>query len=133
MAHEYAQSFHGVGRRKSSVARVWLTPNSSSFVINDKELESYFFTEIARQDASYPLSIVSLPNGYGIKVIVNGGGMTGQSQAIKLALSRALLAFDETQKKTLRDAGLLTVDARKVERKKYGQRKARRKFQFVKR
>lgn len=126
---------HGVGRRKAAVARVWLRRNGTGlFVVNDKPVGEYFNTEVSRRSAQIPLSIVpAIASRYDIEVNVFGGGMHGQADAVRLAVSRALVEADETARPALKEQGFLKVDSRKVERKKYGQKKARRKFQFVKR
>jgi len=126
---------HGVGRRKAAVARVWLRRNGTGvFTVNDSPVDKYFDTEVARRAAQIPLSIVpTIAARYDIDVNVFGGGIHGQADAVRLAVSRALVEADETARPALKDQGFLKVDSRKVERKKYGQKKARRKFQFVKR
>lgn len=128
-----ATPFHGVGRRKSSVARVWVKQGTGKVEVNGKQYADYFDTDIARDVVVNPLKLVGLDKKVDIQVNVIGGGMTGQSAATSLAITRALLESDETFRKIFRENGLLTVDARKKERKKYGQLGARRKFQFVKR
>ena len=125
--------FHGVGRRKSSVARVWMKPGNGQIVVNGKKYDYYFPTEAARKAINTPLALVEKAGEFDVQVNVFGGGVTGQSDAIKLGISRALLVSDEKYRIPLRAEGLLTVDSRVVERKKYGQPGARRKFQFVKR
>lgn len=126
---------HGVGRRKAAVARVWLRRNGTGVVtINNSPVDQYFDTEVARRAAQIPLLIVpTIAARYDIDVNVFGGGIHGQADAVKLAVSRALVEADETARPALKEQGFLMVDSRKVERKKYGQKKARRKFQFVKR
>jgi small subunit ribosomal protein S9 len=125
--------FHGVGRRKSSVARVWLRPGKGDVVVNGKKYDTYFTTESARMAVEKPFVVIEQAKMYDAHVSVCGGGITGQADATKLGISRAILASDENFRKQLRAGDLLTVDARVVERKKYGQSGARRKFQFVKR
>lgn len=124
---------HGVGRRKSAVARVWLKKGTGLIVVNGKELDAYFDTSINRMEASTPFRIVPTTNMLDIEANVIGGGMSAQAGAVKLGIARALLGADETLRPVLRGNGLLTVDSRVKERKKYGQKAARRKFQFVKR
>jgi|GEM_PF-48849 len=125
---------HGVGRRKSSVARVWLRRNGEGKVtVNNLALDVYFDTALTRQSATTPFRVYALSNLFDADVNVVGGGKVGQADAVKLAISRAFLEQDETLRPVLRKAGLLTVDSRVKERKKYGQKAARRKFQFVKR
>jgi small subunit ribosomal protein S9 len=123
---------HGVGRRKSSVARVWLRKGSGKIRVNGKDLIEYFDTEITRLAASTPLRII--PGiAYDFDANIVGGGRTGQADALKLGIARALVSIDEELRPKLRENNLLTVDSRIKERKKYGQKAARRKFQFVKR
>lgn len=125
---------HGVGRRKRSVARVWLRRGGNGkTMVNGKPADSYFDTDFNRKQVSLPMSL--LPKGitYDVEVNVHGGGTSTQANAVRLGISRALLASDESLKPILRKYRLLTVDSRVKERKKYGQRGARRKFQFVKR
>ncbi|MBM3886960.1 30S ribosomal protein S9 [Candidatus Dependentiae bacterium] len=124
---------HGVGRRKSSVARVWVKQGSGQIEVNGKTHAAYFDTDIARDCVVNPLKLTGLDKKVDIQVNVIGGGMMGQAGAVSLAISRAIVENNDTLRGVLRDNGLLTVDARKKERKKYGQRGARRKFQFVKR
>lgn len=124
---------HGVGRRKSSIARVWLRRGKGVVVVNGKDVNAYFDTDISRRDAVAPVKLVSYASQYDIEVNVCGGGKKGQSGAMCLGIARAFLGADEQLKGMLRHDGFLTVDSRVKERKKYGQRGARRKFQFVKR
>lgn len=124
---------HGVGRRKSSVARVWLRKGKGSITVNHKPYREYFDTEVARLAAATPLNVYPHALNYDIVANVCGGGLHSQADAIKLGISRALLETNEELRPLLREHGLLTVDSRVKERKKYGQRGARRKFQFVKR
>jgi len=124
---------HGVGRRKAAVARVWLTKGNGVIIINGRKVDEYFDTDITRAAVRKPLEVANCEKNYDIKVNVFGGGMHGQSDATKLGIARALLVGDENLRSVLRAHGLLTVDARVKERKKYGQRGARAKFQFVKR
>lgn len=125
--------YHGVGRRKSSVSRVWMKPGKGEMTINGKALEDYFPLEKSQREVMAPFAVTASPTAFDVKVNVNGGGTTGQAQATGLALSRAILVSDERHRAMLRERGLLTVDSRIVERKKYGQKGARAKFQFVKR
>jgi len=122
-----------VGRRKSSVARVRITRGSGKWSINGRELEDYFPTEKMRYLVTEPMAVVEQTGMWDITVNVNGGGTTGQSGAVRLGLSRALMYEDAELRGTLKAAGLLTRDSRKVERKKYGLKKARRAPQFSKR
>lgn len=124
---------HGVGRRKSSVARVNLKLGSGKIVVNGKSYDKYFDTEIARLAVVLPFKAVPAASRYDVFVNVVGGGLSGQADATKLGISRALLQADPDVKAVLREHGLLTVDARLKERKKFGRKAARRSFQFVKR
>lgn len=124
----------GVGRRKSSVARVWLRTGKGNFMVNGKEVLSYFDTEVSRANALAPWTYLpQLSKEYDIEVNVNGGGLHSQADAVKLGIARAVIEVRDDARDILRSEGLLTVDSRIKERKKYGQRGARRKFQFVKR
>ena len=125
--------YHGVGRRKSSVARVWLRPGSGNWDINGRSLDEYFPRLSHQQHAQEPLAAVNMLGRFDIKVAVDGGGETGQSGAIRLGLARALLNYDSELRPTMRAKGLLTRDAREVERKKPGRPGARKRFQFSKR
>jgi small subunit ribosomal protein S9 len=122
-----------VGRRKTAVARVMLVPGSGKIVINSKPLEKYFPLETLRADVVKPLDVTQSAGRYDVRVNVDGGGSTGQAGAIRLSIARALVAISEDHRSPLRAAGLLTRDPRMVERKKYGQKKARKRFQFSKR
>lgn len=124
---------HGVGRRKSATARVWLKRGRGSLVINDLDYNKYFTTDDARLRASHPFRVVTQANNYDAIVNVYGGGNNAQADAVKVGIARALTQINEEWRPLLRQAGLLTVDARRKERKKYGRKAARRRFQFVKR
>lgn len=126
--------FHwGTGRRKTSVARVRIKPGSGKILVNNRELNSYF-TEIRdRNDILSPLKVTKTEASVDVWVNADGGGITGQAGAVKLGIARALMSFDASLEQTLRDNDLLTRDSREVERKKYGQSGARRRFQFSKR
>jgi small subunit ribosomal protein S9 len=124
---------HGVGRRKACVARAWLQKGNGKITVNGKDFATYFDTEIARLDASVPLRVIPAFSQYDVEVNVQGGGVYAQADAVSLATARALVEADETLRSALRKHDLLTVDSRVKERKKYGQKAARRKFQFVKR
>jgi len=125
---------HAVGRRKSSVARVYLAKNGSGkIVVNKRELSDYFGNATCRYVVNQPLNLLKVSDKYDIVVTVNGGGYTGQSGAIRLGIARALLKVDASARPELKAAGFLTRDSRKVERKKYGFAGARRSFQFSKR
>jgi len=123
---------HGVGRRKRAVARVWLRRGSGKIVVNGKEYTQYFDTDLNRDQAFIPFKIVKVTN-YDADINVYGGGVNSQAEAVKLGVSRALVEHDPNVRAELKKYRLLTVDSRVKERKKYGQRGARRKFQFVKR
>ena len=122
-----------IGRRKTSVARLYLSSGSGTISINGRTLEDYFPSEIHKIIIKQPLVLVESDSKYDIKINVNGGGFKGQAEAIRLAVSRALCELDEENRPPLKKEGFLTRDPRMVERKKYGRRKARRKFQFSKR
>ena len=128
-----AKLAHGVGRRKTSVARVWLVRGSGLLVVNGKKHTEYFDTELNCKEATSPFRVIPMASGYDVEVNVLGGGMHSQAGAIQLGIARALLKLDESARLLLRQHGMLTVDSRRKERKKYGQKAARRKFQFVKR
>lgn len=126
-------NYHGVGRRKSSVARVWLKHGKGEILVNGKSYDAYFDTQVTKDKIVLPAKVIGKASAFNIEANVVGGGKKGQADAIKLAISRALLILDPSLKPTLREHNLLTVDSRLKERKKYGQKAARRKFQFVKR
>jgi small subunit ribosomal protein S9 len=123
----------GTGRRKSAVARVRIKPGTGKLIINKKELKDYFAGEKNRKAVVAPLKAVDAERSFDVFVNVNGGGTTGQAEAILLGVARALKNFNESYLQPLRDGGYLTRDSREVERKKPGQRGARRRFQFSKR
>lgn len=122
-----------VGRRKTSVARIIMKPGSGTITINDRPLEQYFPVNTLRSEVLSPFETTETMGKYDIVANVKGGGLTGQAGAMKLGISRALIALDIDLKAKLREFDLLTRDPRMVERKKYGQRKARKRFQFSKR
>ncbi|NTU53123.1 MAG: 30S ribosomal protein S9 [Chlorobiaceae bacterium] len=122
-----------VGRRKTSVARVFMSPGKGKIVVNKLPVEEYFKDEFKRSQALKPLVAADKQNEFDIRVNVRGGGVTGQSGAVCLAIARALVEYDETIRAMLRPDRLLTRDPRMVERKKYGRKKARKSFQFSKR
>ncbi|HEY6951091.1 MAG TPA: 30S ribosomal protein S9 [Bacteroidota bacterium] len=122
-----------VGRRKDAVARIKLTEGSGKIIVNKKEFEKYFPLETHRGEVMQPFVVTDTVGRYDTTVNVRGGGMTGQAGAVKLGIARSLVAVDEDMRTALRGAGLLTRDPRMVERKKYGQKKARKRFQFSKR
>lgn len=123
----------GVGRRKSSVARVWIKPGKGDVVVNNRSFQEYFCTQETQADALRALVVCSAKGLFNVKVNVEGGGPCSQAGAVRLGIARALLATNDNFKVVLRENGLLTVDSRVKERKKPGQPGARRKFQFVKR
>lgn len=125
--------YYGTGRRKSAVARVFLRPGSGKFTVNEKEHDVYFVTEQQRIAAKRPLVLVEMTANFDVLTTVRGGGICAQADAIKMGISRALLEFNAELRKTLKTEGLLTRDARIKERKKYGQKGARARFQFSKR
>ena len=124
---------HAIGRRKSAVARVYLTEGTGEITINKRTLADYFPSELIQFVVKQPLNLLGVAEKYNIKVSLCGGGYTGQSQALRLAIARALVKINEEDKKALRAEGFITRDSRAVERKKPGQPKARRRFQFSKR
>lgn len=125
--------YYGTGRRKSAIARVFLRPGNGSFTVNGKSHEEYFVTEQQRIAAKRPLFLTELGGTFNVITTVRGGGINGQADAVKMGISRALLEFNAELRKTLKADGLLTRDARIKERKKYGQKGARARFQFSKR
>ena len=124
---------HKIGRRKSAVARVYISKGKGKILINDKELESYFKTGTLQYIVNQPLVLTENEGSFDIKANVHGGGSTGQAEAVRLAISRAMCELNEENRSILKPEGLLTRDPRMVERKKFGQKKARKKFQFSKR
>ena len=124
---------NALGRRKSAVARVYVTEGTGKITINKRDLENYFPSPILQYVVKQPLNLLDVAEKYDIKVTLCGGGYTGQSQALRLAIARALVKINEEDKKALRAEGCMTRDAREVERKKPGRPKARRRFQFSKR
>ena len=124
---------NALGRRKSAVSRVYLTEGTGKIIINKRELADYFPSELVQFVVKQPLNLLGVAEKYDIKATLTGGGYTGQSQALRLAIARALVKINEEDKKALRAEGFITRDSRAVERKKPGQPKARRRFQFSKR
>ncbi len=124
---------HKIGRRKTAVARAYVSKGKGNITINDRELTNYFTTGTLQYKVMQPLVLTDTAKAYDIKVNVFGGGVTGQAEAIRLAVTRALVSINEEHKAILKPEGLLTRDPRMVERKKFGQKKARKKFQFSKR
>ena len=127
------QSNYGTGRRKSAVARVFIKAGKGDIVVNGKPLDAYFARETGRMVVRQPLEVANVVGEFDIKVNVAGGGETGQAGAVRHGITRALIDFDATLKPALSNAGLVTRDAREVERKKVGLHKARRRKQFSKR
>ena len=124
---------HKIGRRKTAVARVYLSEGKGNITINKKDLENYFPTATLQYKVKQPLTLTDNAENFDITVNVFGGGITGQAEAIRLAISRAMCELNEENRLVLKPEGLLTRDPRMVERKKFGQKKARKKFQFSKR
>ena len=125
--------YYGTGRRKSSAARVFIKPGSGNIIINKRSLEQYFGRDTARMVVMQPLELVEMADKLDLYITVKGGGISGQAGAIRHGITRALMEYDETLRSALRQAGFVTRDARQVERKKVGLRKARRRPQFSKR
>ncbi len=124
---------HKIGRRKTAVARVYVSQGSGNITVNKKDLNDYFTTATLQYRVKQPFTLTENEESYDVKVNVYGGGITGQAEAIRLALSRAMCEIDAENRSILKPEGLLTRDPRMVERKKFGQKKARKKFQFSKR
>ena len=127
------EKIHAIGRRKKSVARLFISKGKSEININSKSFKEYFPTAVSQTKLLHPLNLTNNLNQYSISINVVGGGVNGQVEAIRLALARALCILNEENRKILKPEGLLTRDSRNVERKKYGRKKARKKFQFSKR
>ncbi|HCM75162.1 MAG TPA: 30S ribosomal protein S9 [Cytophagales bacterium] len=121
------------GRRKTAIARVYLQPGNGTITVNDRELTDYFKSEIHQTTVKQPFAILKLDNQYDVSINVEGGGIKGQAEAIRMGITRALVEVNGENKPALKKEGLTTRDSRMVERKKYGKRKARKKFQFSKR
>ncbi|BFP40175.1 30S ribosomal protein S9 [Flavobacteriaceae bacterium GF1] len=124
---------HKIGRRKTAVARVYVSEGKGDITVNNKKLEDYFTTAPLQYKVKQPFSLTETDGNYDVKVNVYGGGITGQAEAVRLALSRVMCEINEENRNILKPEGLLTRDPRMVERKKFGQKKARKKFQFSKR
>ena len=124
---------HKIGRRKKSVARVYLSKGKGAYSINGKTLKEYFPTDILQYKVNQPFAVTETTSSYDVKVNVHGGGINGQAESVRLAIARALCEINEEDRPALKKEGLLTRDPRMVERKKFGQKKARKKFQFSKR
>ncbi len=128
-----AERYYATGRRKTSVARVWISPGSGTISVNGQPIHEYFRRKTLELIVRQPLEHIGKLNDYDIKTTVLGGGWSGQAGAIKMGIARCLLQADNSTRKQLKDGGFLTRDSRAVERKKYGQKKARKRFQFSKR
>ena len=124
---------HKIGRRKTAVARVYVAKGKGNITVNKKDIASYFTTATLQYKVKQPLAMTNNDGNFDITVNVYGGGITGQAEAIRLGLSRAMCELDPENRSILKPEGLLTRDPRMVERKKFGQKKARKKFQFSKR
>lgn len=127
------QVINTIGRRKTAVARVYMQPGKGDVTVNGRELQTYFPTEVLQIILNQPFNLVEADGKYDLKVNVNGGGIAGQAEAVRMAISRALVEADGENRPALKKEGFLTRDSRMVERKKYGRRKARKRFQFSKR
>jgi small subunit ribosomal protein S9 len=127
------ETIHKIGRRKTAVARVYLSEGKGEITVNKKKANEYFTTGPLLYKVNQPLALTGNEDRFDINVNVFGGGITGQAEAIRLAISRAMCELDPENRATLKPEGLLTRDPRMVERKKFGQKKARKKFQFSKR
>lgn len=125
--------YYGTGRRKTSTARVFITPGSGNITVNDRTLDTYFGREVARMIVRQPLELLEVAGQFDIMATVAGGGSFGQAGAIRHGLTRALIEYDEINRSALRKAGFVTRDSREVERKKVGLRKARKRPQYSKR
>ena len=124
---------HKIGRRRTAVARIYLVPGKGSITVNKKDVNDYFPSATLQYKVNQPFALTNNEGNFDVKVNVFGGGITGQAEAIRLALSRAMCELNEENRGILKPEGLLTRDPRMVERKKFGQKKARKKFQFSKR
>jgi small subunit ribosomal protein S9 len=127
------EQYYGTGRRKKSIARVYLRPGEGKYKVNGRELDAYFMTPAMRAMVRHPLQVVELAEKFDVLINVNGGGNNGQAGAARHGISRALLRFNPELRGTLKKMGFLTRDPRAKERKKYGQKGARKRFQFSKR
>ena len=125
--------YYGTGRRKSAVARVYLRPGSGDFIVNGLPFDRYFVTEAQRRGARRPLFATETEGSFNIVARVSGGGVSGQSDAVRLGVARALMLFNIELRKKLKSEGLISRDSRSKERKKYGQKGARKRFQYSKR
>ena len=125
--------YYGTGKRKSSSARVFMTPGAGKIMVNNRDLGEYFCNETQRTIIRYPLTITDNVGKFDVKATVRGGGTSGQAGALRLGIAKALLEFNSELRSRLKKAGLITRDSRIKERKKYGQKGARKRFQFSKR
>jgi small subunit ribosomal protein S9 len=125
--------YYGTGRRKSAIARVFLRPGTGEWKVNDKGFEEYFVTEQQRASAKRTLAVAEMSASFNVVTTVKGGGVAAQADAVKMGIARALVEFNPELRKLLKAEGLMTRDARQKERKKYGQKGARARFQFSKR
>ena len=128
-----AEQYYATGRRKTSVARVWIKPGNGKIMVNKQPIDQYFRRKTLELIVRQPLEHIGEIEHFDISANVDGGGWSGQAGAMKMAIARCLIKVDERNKKTLREGGFLTRDSREVERKKPGQKKARKRFQFSKR
>jgi small subunit ribosomal protein S9 len=127
------ETIHKIGRRKTAVARVYVSKGKGNITVNNREFENYFPTSTLRYKVQQPLALTNNEKEFDIKVNVYGGGITGQAEAVRLAIARVMCELNDENRGILKPEGLLTRDPRMVERKKFGQKKARKKFQFSKR
>jgi len=127
------EKFYATGKRKGSIAKVWITSGAGSLTVNSKEVKQYFMRDSLVMDIKQPLGVTNTTESFDISASVSGGGLAGQAGALRLGVARALLEADPGHRAALKRAGLLTRDARVVERKKYGRPGARKRFQFSKR
>lgn len=127
------ETLHKIGRRKTAVARIYMNEGKGDITINNKPLDQYFTTGMLQYKVRQPFMLTENVDAFDVRVNVFGGGITGQAEAVRLAISRALVELDAENRATLKPEGLMTRDPRMVERKKFGQKKARKKFQFSKR
>ncbi|MBF0117492.1 MAG: 30S ribosomal protein S9 [Desulfobacterales bacterium] len=130
---EKSRSYYATGRRKTAISRTWLKPGNGKITINDKSIEEYFPLESMRNFLSRPLTLTNTATSYDVTIMVLGGGIAGQAGAIRHGITRALLIINSDLRPVLKKAGFITRDSRSKERKKYGQKSARARFQFSKR
>jgi small subunit ribosomal protein S9 len=127
------EKYYATGRRKQSIARVWIRQGAGNITINKQPISDYFRRKTLELIVRQPLELLNQVGSYDVHATVKGGGWSGQAGAIKLGIARCLIKIDEKSRKSLREAGFITRDSREVERKKYGRKKARKRFQFSKR